>query len=353
MKEALLVPRMFPRVGFSSGRPAQEVDRASVVAMLDTEEPCPAAAEVVRITNFGQRDKQGAGPVEHLNSFALSPDGKYVILAVTTETPAGLASSLYVKNADKDAREKHLLLENPGYVDMAPAIAPDGEDALVFQSNRVDRTKPDLFSIRLAYEGNELTTRGGLVQLTSGSWFNFAPAPGAASSAEIVFLTADPLGTGALPQVKTVRLDGTVPSTYPLRGSHVNVLERRKVVLTNEDPSTHRMRIVSASLDARGESVLTSAENLVAANCSMAAVSLGKPRRILFVSDCEKTPKGRPQNDLFVMTAEGAVRRLTANESDDLMPAWSPLASEPDVVYFLSNRGGAYNVWRLRIVAGN
>jgi hypothetical protein len=83
----------------------------------------------------------------------------------------------------------------------------------------------------------------------------------------------------------------------------------------------------------------------------MAATSFGMPRQILFTSDCEKSAKGRPQNDLFVMNADGSgVRRLTANESDDILPAWSPLPGEPDVVYFLSNRGGAYNVWRLRVL---
>ncbi len=348
VKEAVLVPRAFPRVSFAGGRPALDFDRASLVAVLDTEEPCPAAAEVVRITNFGQRDKKGAA-AEYLNSFAISPDGKFVILAVTTETPQGRASSLHFKTADKDAREKQLLLENSGYIDTAPSVAPDGEDVLVFQSNRYDRAKPDLFAIRLTVQEGELATRGGLMQLTSGSWFNYAPAPGSFSSTEIVCLTADPLAPGAAGQVKTVRLDGTLPTVYPQRGSHVNILERRKVVLTSANPADKRTRLVVASLDGRAESTLAAVPPFAAANCAMAAACADGSKRVLFASDAEKTAKGRPQNDIFLLRADGTVRRLTANESDDLMPAWSPLPSEPDVVYFLSNRGGAYNVWKMRI----
>ena len=38
---------------------------------------------------------------------------------------------------------------------------------------------------------------------------------------------------------------------------------------------------------------------------------------------------------------------VIGNGSDDILPAWSP--TDPNIVYFLSNRGGAYNLWRLRL----
>ena len=349
VKEAVLVSKVFPRVSFASGRPAQDFDRASFVAVLDTEEPCPAAAEVIRITNFNQREKKASTPQEHLNTFAVSPDGKFIVLAVTAETPQGVVSSLYTKTADKDAREKQLLLDNPGYIDTAPSIAPDGEDVLVFQSNRYERTKPDIFAIRLSLQDGEVATRGGLMQLTGGSWFNFAPAPGSFSSTEIVCLTADPLASGAAAQIRTVRSDGSFPTVYPQRGNHVNMLERRKIVITAASPADKRTRLLVAALDDRTESTLAAVPPFATASCSMATACPDGSKRVLFVSDAEKTTKGRPQNDIFLLRADGTVRRLTANESDDLMPAWSPLPTEPDIVYFLSNRGGAYNVWKMRI----
>lgn len=352
VKEALLVPKLFPQIGFGSGHPAMQLDRTSAVAMIDTEEPCPAAGNVVRITNFGQRAMgTGSSPLEYLNAFAVTPDGKSLILAVLTETAQGPVSALYVKSADKDAKEKKLLLENSGYLDTCPSLTHDGDEVLVFQSNRRDNTKPDLFSIRVVREGEDFVPRGGLVQLTTDSWFNFAPAPGGLPSAEVVFLSVNPQNPAGPAQVMTVRSDGSQPTLYSQRGVQVNALERRKIVFTRQDPKNKNLQIVAASLDSRQETILTENGNLATANCSMAATSFGDTKQILFTSDCEKSSKGRPQNDIFVMNADGSgVRRLTSNESDDIAPAWSPLPSEADVVYFLSNRGGAYNVWRLQII---
>ena len=41
---------------------------------------------------------------------------------------------------------------------------------------------------------------------------------------------------------------------------------------------------------------------------------------------------------------------LTTNESDDMMPIPSP--TEENVVYFLSTRGGATNIWRFKLNLG-
>ena len=58
--------------------------------------------------------------------------------------------------------------------------------------------------------------------------------------------------------------------------------------------------------------------------------------------------QGRHNHDIYLVNADGSnLQRLTHNGSDDVMPAWS--FSEEGVIYFLSNRGGAYNVWRLKV----
>jgi len=50
--------------------------------------------------------------------------------------------------------------------------------------------------------------------------------------------------------------------------------------------------------------------------------------------------------DIWIMTASGSNRtQLTTNGSDDISPCWD---YEGQTVYFLSNRGGAWNIWRFR-----
>ncbi len=73
--------------------------------------------------------------------------------------------------------------------------------------------------------------------------------------------------------------------------------------------------------------------------------------RILFVSDHGVDEQGRHNNDIYLIGADGTnMQRLTQNGSDDLMPTWSP--SEEGVIFFLSNRGGAYNIWRMKLLSG-
>jgi Tol biopolymer transport system component len=45
------------------------------------------------------------------------------------------------------------------------------------------------------------------------------------------------------------------------------------------------------------------------------------------------------------------IQRLTANGSDYIKPVWSP--SEDGVPYFLSNRGGACNIWKMKPRSGS
>jgi Tol biopolymer transport system component len=60
----------------------------------------------------------------------------------------------------------------------------------------------------------------------------------------------------------------------------------------------------------------------------------------------------RHNHDIYLVNADGSgLQRLTQNGSDDIKPAWSP--SEDGVLYFLSNRGGAYNIWRMKLRTGS
>src|SRR5207249_2640612 len=56
--------------------------------------------------------------------------------------------------------------------------------------------------------------------------------------------------------------------------------------------------------------------------------------------------KGRRNYDIWLMAADGSSRtQLTTNGSWDDAPCWD---HKGEFIYFRSNRGGAWNIWRLK-----
>ena len=98
------------------------------------------------------------------------------------------------------------------------------------------------------------------------------------------------------------------------------------------------------------ETALIDQEEFHKANCFQPFVS-ADGQRVLFVSDRTPDSKDKPNNDIYVINADhNNLQRLTANVSDDTNPMWSP--AERDVIFFLSTRGGATNIWRCKLVSG-
>jgi Tol biopolymer transport system component len=69
---------------------------------------------------------------------------------------------------------------------------------------------------------------------------------------------------------------------------------------------------------------------------------------LLYASDIGKDSNGKRNFDIWMMTADGASNtQLTTNGSTDLMPTYSP---DGKYIYFLSNRGFFWDIWRMEIV---
>jgi Tol biopolymer transport system component len=66
---------------------------------------------------------------------------------------------------------------------------------------------------------------------------------------------------------------------------------------------------------------------------------------IVYVSDEGKDSTGTPNNDIWIMRADGTQRRqLTTNGSDDITPVVDP---HMRWIYFVSNRGFKWGIWRM------
>ncbi len=321
------------------------VNQTARLATLDSSERGAEIASLSRLTRFTRRDQNPKAPLQVLNSYAITPDGESAILSLTAQDDAGkFFSGLFLKRIEDDGGGVARLIDNnKRYFDSAPVIAPDSSNILVFQSNRGDLSKPDVF--RINFTDNR--TSGGVARITNDQRFNYNPTY-TDSNREVVYLSIEPNYPLAQPQLSTVKMDGALPTQFQIVAEEVSHREPTKVYFTRPDQSTNKRQIYSVEPDGRLETNIISDDSFLVANCFDPVASFTNPVRILFVSDRDMDEQGRRNNNIYVMNADGSqIQQLTSNGSDDIMPAWSP--TDPNVVYFLSNRGGAYNLWRLRL----
>ena len=321
------------------------VNQSTRLATIDAGEHATEVAGLSRLTRFVRRDQNLKAPLQALNSFAITPDGESAILAVTSQDDAGkFYSALFLKRIEDDGGGTARLIDNnKRYFDSAPIIAPDGSGVLVFQSNRGDLSKPDIFRINFA----DNRVAGGVSRITNDQRYNYSPTY-TDSNREVVYLSLEPNYPLAKPQLSNVKFDGALPTQFQITAEEVSHREHSKIYFTRVDESSGKRQIYSVEPDGRLETNLISDDSFLGANCFNPVASFESPTRILFVSDRDKDEAGRANNNLSMMNADGSqIQQLTSNGSDDILPAWSP--TEPNVVYFISNRGGAYNLWRLRL----
>ena len=322
--------------------------RVSTNAVLSTRESAEIISDLKPVTDYKRKDLPDAPATraESINSYCVSPDGQNVIFSLTErDEEGGLYSNLFIKRSDDVAGGVARLTQGNRAWDTLPYIANDGSNYLVFASNRSDRTKPDIYRVSLI--DNRLS--GGISRLTNDNRFNYAPSYGD-SNRQLFYLSTEPNFPKAESVVSSIRIDGSLPTQMAISALEVNNTFAEKVFFVKRDDDTKTKQIYSITADGKLETALINQEDFRKSNCFNPAIS-PDGARILFVSDQGADDQGRHNNDIYLANVDGTgLHRLTQNGSDDIMPAWSP--SEEGVVYFLSNRGGAYNIWRVKLSSG-
>jgi len=297
----------------------------SFISFEEVIERSPNVSAVARVTNFeGERNP---------SRLTVSPDGDSVVFAATeTDGRIGTRSNLWRVGTRGTGGISRITAGN--YYDTDPAFGADGT-RIYFASNRNS-------SVRNIWHVST-SGAGGISMLTRSDADDGWPV--VCSETGKVFYQSRPERVFTT-QIWSVADDGGLP-TQLAEGFQPDLTpDGETVVFTHIDEKSRRTKLWTMGADALNPTQLTSG---VDSNERHASWSPGG-RQIVFASNMAKDSNGKKNYDIWMMDLDGGdLRQLTTNGSTDLYPRFSP---DGRTVYFLSNRGFQWNIWRMDVSRG-
>jgi len=218
--------------------------------------------------------------------------------------------------------------------DLYPAFSTDGKH-IIFSSNRTG-PKPMLWRISVA-------GAGGITKLSSTMTEDYAASVTPRNEA-IVYNSNLP---GAdQPQIWTMKYDGLLPTQ--LREGWLPQIspDGQKILFLRRDKESFREQLWMMRLDGSEETQLTNNTDYDIADAKWGPDGAS----IVYASDEGLDSNKRNNFDIWMMDSSGINKtQLTTNGSHDDAPCWD---RQGRYIYFRSNRGGTWNIWRFEPVVG-
>jgi hypothetical protein len=321
LKEILTrpVPLMTLSMRRDNGNWSIVADRIETIAMKDTAETGNARLERIYAAADG----------EFIDGLAISPDGQRIAIAVLAGDTMPLRSQIRSIAASGTGGERQHT--DGSALELMPAYTPDGQQ-IVFSSDRMSRTM-SVCSVRA--DGT-----GGITEITRGNdSFDLWPA-----------VDSDPQQRVYYTRYMEKR---DAPRLYWQQMSGAN-----RTDLTNRDgtqprPSPKADAIVFTSENGGKRDIFRLPERGTPENLTNTRdadetqpIYSRDGSKILFVSDIARHPETGPNRDLWMLdlSKPDQPHQLTTNGSWDDSPVWDPAGN---AVYFRSNRGGQWGIWKL------
>lgn len=302
--------------------------RKPTLAYLEVIERSPNVSSVTRVTaNEDQAVKIGE-PVP-------SPaDNKVLYWEYVEEQGGGRYSNIQMQKVGSTAKTR---LTYGKYLDKFPAFTPDGK-RVVFSSDRTSANST-LWAV-------SADTPAGITKLTNTQAEDYSPS--VAPDGQLIAFTSNlpradepqiwtvPVGSSLMTQLR----EGEYPQISP-DGKHILFVRRDK----NSANKVRQLWLMS--VDGSRETQLTQNTDYETIDARWSPDG----KWIVYASDEGRDSKGEKNFDIWMMAADGSKRtQLTTNGSWDDGPAFD---HEGTVVYFRSNRGGAWNIWRFQPMLPN
>ena len=307
----------------------------STLAYLEVIERSPNVKSVTRVTSNEDQNVHVGRPV-------LSPAEDLLVYQVHGSDQSGAATGTYCniwKQGIGSFGKTRVTYGNK--LDLYPAFSPDGK-YIYFSSNR---TSENSTIWRISSLGS-----GGLTKITNTQAEDYGVSY--IPNEDRLAYTSFPPGANTA-QIWTVNLDGSLQTQLREGDFPVASPDGTKILFVREDTNTvlkrgtttfHPKQIWVMSIDGGNETQLTQNTTF---NCIDPRWS-PDGQWIVYSSDEATDSKGRNNYDIWLMKADGsAITQLTTNGSMDDSPCWD---REGKAIYFRSNRGGVWNIWRFEPV---
>ena len=328
LKEVLTapVPHLRPKLTRADDGWQMRPDLAESVSFKDVSE-ATSRQPPVQVTQLPRGTQ--------VDTLTLSPDGArllFVILNAGRE-PGEFRSQLAVIRTDGSGVVEYL--SDGKSLELMPTFSPGGE-SILFASNRAGR--------RMSIWSMSAVGAPGVTNLTSGESNDLWPNLDSEPKPRLFYQAM--IDTRPDPRIFSTQL-GTVSRTdlTPQGGMQPRVSPRGDVILFSVTNEKTGKRDLFRMPDGGG-----SAENLTNSPDvdEYDAVWNKDGSRIAYVSDRGVDVDGRPNADIWVLDPAHPDQpmQVTSNGSHDDCPAWDVSGR---AIYFRSNRGGAWNIWRISV----
>jgi Tol biopolymer transport system component len=297
--------------------------RKPTLAYLETIERSPNVASVTRVT---ANEDNGVS----IDTPVVSPTEEVILFGEFVEEEKGLTYCNLQKQ--KIGSSAKMRLTYGKYLDSFPAFTPDGK-RVVFSSNRTS-SNPILWIV-------SAEEPIGIAMLTHTLAEDFSPSVSSETNNNLVVFASNPPNAEE-PQIWSVHLDGGM-ETQLREGEYPQISpDCRKILFIRRDKITKKKQLWVMNIEGSGETQLT--QNTDYEIFSARWSPDGK--WITYASDEGLDSQKRHNRDIWLMTPDGSKRtQLTTNGSYDDSPCWD---SKGEYIYFRSNRGGAWNIWRVK-----
>jgi WD40 repeat protein len=318
----------FEPISSSSGIKLNKVITKSL-AYLETIERSPTVKSVQRITLNEDLLLQIGEPI-------ISPSSNVLVYWIYTQDETGtLHSNLWKQTVGAQARTR---ITFGNKLDLFPSFSPDAK-FIYFSSNRISNN-PHLYKINS--QGG-----GGITSITSTQAEDYSPC--VSPQGEIVAYTSN-LPTANDPQIWTVSDIGSLPTQLregqdpqisPDGEQILFLREDKKSIIDRGDRGIfHPRQIWTMKIDGTSPTQLTQNSTYDIKDAKWSPYG----DWIVFSSDEGKDLRGYNNYDIWMMRADVTDKtQLTTNGSWDDCPMWS---YDEKYIYFRSNRGGSWNIWR-------